>query len=208
MAWIYGGSVGFVWIPRVVRPFLRTEDCAAFLRANPSVAPIFGLLQTARVRWWFLLLHDDFVNLGAVGLSTWKKMLHLVTGRCQYSDGIYFLVFKARLEIWMNRRKLWIFFLHDKKIVSTWMYNISEAVYRSDFRFVCDRLYDISKMDKRWRYLKDLALSHATNKGLEEKFGRIIESTQHRFLDHRWSARFCGTRRGAINFNLHQTVEG
>ena len=71
-----------------------------------------------------------------------------------------------------------------KSIVSTCRYYTLKTVYPSDFRFVCDRLYDISKMDKRWRYLKDLALSHATNKGFEEKFGRIIESTQHQFLDH------------------------
>lgn len=55
----------------------------------------------------------------------------------------------------------------------------------SDFRFVCDRWYDISKMEKRWWYLKDLALSHAANEDFEEKFGRIIESTQHQFLDYR-----------------------
>lgn len=54
IAWIYGGLVGFVWIPRVVRSC--TEDCAAFLPANPSIGRGAHLrtagdgLQTARVR--------------------------------------------------------------------------------------------------------------------------------------------------------------
>lgn len=130
---------GFMGVRLVLFGFLASSV--------PSCEPKIALLFCERILLWRPSSAccrpqgcDDDFYCSTMTLLTWAQLDYLlgrklVTGRCQYSDGIYFLVFKARLEIWMNRRKLWIFFLHDKKIVSTWMYNILEAVYRSDFRF-------------------------------------------------------------------------